>query len=433
MIALRSITFNVDPLRADETVTLRRDADSPVAWPEWQAGRTTTPAESTVCYALEELGAATPVAIVQLTRSAGDPDRFELRALAPPIGGPPLPPAYLPQPQLLWPAGTWFYSLAAYATAVAYQTYFDRWQESRRLRPSPIGAIPPVTVAFPRGATEVAVVVPLSEQRLPSRGVGVDDIVWQWQTRTGPGELWTDLTSTAHRVYAILQRPTQPWELQPVTLANTQLPWTEALDVACRWATGATTPETAASAIANALNSLGPSLFEYGCPIGALTMYGTVFGRDLFDLTAFLERIDGGVGNGRFVNCTDCATIVSTLANLVGCDLWQSRMGLLDPAFETNPIQAIGTTPYQSPCGWGLGFTYHEVAWTGACDVNDRVYDACVRVVDGGAGPTPTTSVPVDLIFGEPGSGDYRDLLAAPASAAVCVPRPADRKRRAVV
>lgn len=433
MIAIRSITFNVDPSHADGTVTLRRNASTTVDWPEWQAGRSNSPEDSPVCFSLADLGNRIPAVVVRLSRSIGDPDRFELRALAPPIGGPPLPPAYLPQPQLLWPVGTWFPTAGEYSVAAAYQRFYDQWQDSRRLHPSPIGAIAPIIVDFPAGQTDVSVVVPLGEQRLRGRGVGVHDIVFQWQARSSALTAWHNITSTAHRVYVILQRPTLPWTERPVGIGNTQLPWTEALDVACRWADGAVTPRAAGIAISNALNSLGSAMFEYGCPIGALTMYGSVFGLDAFDLTAFLERIDGGLGNGRYVNCTDCATIVSTLANLVGCDLWQSRMGLLEPPFETNPIQAIGTLPYQSPCGWGLGFTYHEVAWTGGCGVDDRVYDACVRVVDEPAGRAPTTSVPADLRFGEPGSGGYRDLLAAPASAAFCVPRPADRKRRAVV
>jgi hypothetical protein len=283
----------------------------------------------------------------------------------------------------------------------------------------------------------VTVLLPLDQHVLKGRGVGVTDFVWQWQARSEASPAWADVAITEHRAYVVLAQPTAPWLEQPASPLNTQVPWADALDVACLWADGATTQAAAASAIAGALNSLGPSLFEYGCPIGALTMYASAFGVDQFDLTAFLERIDGGFGNGRYVNCTDCATMVSTLSNLLGCDLWQSRMGVLDPPFATNPIQAIGTAPYQSPCGWGLGFTYHEVAWAGACGVDDHVFDACVRVVDPSPGSipigAPTTSVPVDIRFGEAGSGDYRDLLAAPSSAHVCVPRPVDRRRRQVV
>ena len=39
-----------------------------------------------------------------------------------------------------------------------------------------------------------------------------------------------------------------------------------------------------------------------------------------------LERLTGGPGLGGMVNCTDSANTVTTLSNLLGCDLWESRM-----------------------------------------------------------------------------------------------------------
>ncbi len=140
------------------------------------------------------------------------------------------------------------------------------------------------------------------------------------------------------------------------------------------------------------------------------------------------------MGNGPFVNCSDCATFVSTFANVVGCDLWQSIMGKITVPFETNPIETIGSEAVQSPCGWGLGFTFHEVAWTGACRSNDRVYDACLRVMaDPAGGPgLPTLVLPTDMRFGLPGDGQYRDRLVAPSSRTDCPPQPSTRIRRAV-
>ena len=66
-----------------------------------------------------------------------------------------------------------------------------------------------------------------------------------------------------------------------------------------------------------------------------------------FDATHFLERLKGGLGNGIYVNCTDCATITSTFANALGADLWQSRMeppaGSLSFGFDLNPMLGIGS------------------------------------------------------------------------------------------
>jgi hypothetical protein len=207
------------------------------------------------------------------------------------------------------------------------------------------------------------------------------------------------------------------------------------LDYSCRWARGAETSPAAAAAITRAIYDLAPELIEYGCPIEAATQYST----PSFECTAFLDRIRGGIGNGRYVNCTDCATIVSTFANSLGCDLWQSTMwtlgpnGVLEP-FATNEVIAIGASAWSAPCGW-LGFNYHEVAWTGNCDVEDEVYDACL-LVDGDADPTTQPRVPLlptGIRFGDVDQLQYRDRLAAPTSRVVCTPQPQTRQRRAVV
>ena len=54
-------------------------------------------------------------------------------------------------------------------------------------------------------------------------------------------------------------------------------------------------------------NDLGPSVIEYDCPGGGRGRYSL----GSFDCTAFVERLNGGIGNGRYVNCSDCATITS--------------------------------------------------------------------------------------------------------------------------
>ena len=166
--------------------------------------------------------------------------------------------------------------------------------------------------------------------------------------------------------------------------------------------------------------------FEYGCAVGA----GAAYSFPAFNLSAFLSLLDGGLGRGRYVNCSDCATFVSTLANLVGDDLWQSQMGDVRIGFSVNPIRAVGTALFTPPCGIG-SFSYHEVAWTGSGSAADSIYDACLEL-DAGNGAPPQPLLPTFLRFGEPGEGTYRDLLAAPFSRNACMPRPELRQRRAV-
>jgi hypothetical protein len=130
------------------------------------------------------------------------------------------------------------------------------------------------------------------------------------------------------------------------------------------------------------------------------------------------------------VNCTDCATITSTFANALGCDLWQSRMGY---GFDLNELLSIGSNVWQTACGWG-GFSYHEVAWEDDCTSDDDVFDACLQV-DGDANPTSaphTPLLPVNLKFGLPGELTYRDRLATVAGRPNCNPQPGTRQRRAI-
>jgi hypothetical protein len=177
--------------------------------------------------------------------------------------------------------------------------------------------------------------------------------------------------------------------------------------------------------ITRAVFDLGSDLVEYGCQVDGISQYSLPY----FNCSAFLELLDGRIGRGRFVNCQDCATVVATFANILGCRLWQSGMGL--GFFALNPIVAIGSSGWRTACGWA-GFTYHEVAWKGQCGAQDSVFDACL-LIDADADPTRAPHSPMlatDLRFGNPGEGAYRDRLAAPAGRISCQPLPWIRQRR---
>lgn len=427
MARITSIVFHREGSTDSVTVPLRRNLTVPVARPEWQTGVTTTAADSPIAYDCSAVGRHVPVIGVTVEREVGDPASLELRALALPSRGRPLPPAVLTPPDLRWPANYWFSSPAEYLFSLWYSSYYRAWQESRERTPHVLGAVQATVVRFPAGARTATTFIPLLGNQMAGHGVGSVDVIWRWQTRV-PGSVWRDAVTTEHRVYLLLQAPKAPWHARAATADDNQVLWTGVLEVACRWASGCLNAVDAAEDVTQAVNGLG-GLVEYGCPIGALTMYAAPLGLDAFDCTSFLELLDGQQGNGRYVNCSDCATVVSTFANALGCDLWQSRMGSYIPAFETNPMQAIGTDRIGSPCGWGLGFTYHEVAWTGSCGLDDEVFDACCRIATGGL----STRLPVDLKFGAEGTGQYGDLIAAPTTRWACVPRPQERRRRVLI
>jgi hypothetical protein len=252
--------------------------------------------------------------------------------------------------------------------------------------------------------------------------IGIWDLEWNWEYRLGRRKPWRPLAASHHRIYVVLDVPKNPWHQLPYVAANTQLVWTDVLDFACRWAAGARTIDQAAALITSSAYALGPEIITYDCRGGGNSNYSYPD----FDCTAFLERLRGGIGNGLYVNCSDCAAVVSTFANALGCDLWQSRMGW---DFALNELLAIGGSSWQTPCGW-YWFQYHEVAWKDSCSSTDDIFDACLQV-DGDDDPTQSPHrplLPSALRFDK-----YVDRLASPAGRPNCTPRPQTRQRRRLV
>jgi hypothetical protein len=399
VIRVETIAFNHDPTSAtNDALNIRRNASSWVPVPEWQRGSSINPEDSPAAYARARAQGRTLT--VQATFTSDDPElaSAQVRAvdnvLDPPGGGGCLG-SLLRLLRLLF----------------------------RALFGNVLGEVAPTTVTF-TGGQSGPVTFSLSGSRVHTAAVSTYTTEWRWQYRTGG--TWTDIEVTKHRVYVLVDVPTAPWQQAPYASSNTQLPWTEVLDVACQWAVLATTADEAAAKVTDAVYRLGPSKVEYDCPGGGSSHYSA----GGFACTAFLERLRGGFGNGRYVNCSDCGAAVSVFANAVGCDLWSSRMGYF---FDLNELLAIGSTTWQTACNWG-GFSYHEVAWSGGCGVADNVWDACLQV-DGDADPTAAPHVallPVKMRFGNPGDGDYRDHLATPATRAACSPDPPTRVRRVV-
>ena len=261
--------------------------------------------------------------------------------------------------------------------------------------------------------------------------VGIWDLDWPWEYRHGPHQPWRQFDTTRHRIYVVLDLPSGPWQQQPYAAANSQLAWSDVLDYACHWARGAHAKDKAAAQVTKSVYNLGlgpNKIVTYDCPGGGSSHYSA----GPFDCTQFIDRLHGGTGNGIYVNCSDCASILSTFANVLGCDLWQSRMGY---GFALNALLAIGSNVWQPACGWS-GFSYHEVAWEAACTANDDVFDACLEV-NGNNPPTNPPYAPLlpqDLRFGNSGQLLYRDRLATPAGRPTCNPQPATtRQRRQVV
>jgi hypothetical protein len=290
-------------------------------------------------------------------------------------------------------------------------------------RPVPLGA---------NGVSE-RVLFPARGGWAASAPVGTYRIAWRWQVRAQSTDPWTDFALTEHDIYATLTLPAAPWTELPFVDANIALPWSDVLAIACKWAAGASNASEAALLITSRLFSLGPELFEYGCAVFGKEMYANSV-LAVFDCSAFVERINGSEGNGRYINCTDCACIISTLANVLGARLWQSRMGTYVPAFKTRDIRTIGSTRWTSPCSRGLGLMFHEVAWSGNATEYDAVYDGSL-LVNANLSPSGfiVPMLAAGLGFGPAFGGQYRSMLAQMQDQLICHPAPEERRCRALM
>jgi hypothetical protein len=270
---------------------------------------------------------------------------------------------------------------------------------------------------------------------------------WQWRILGALGTCDINV-SGPHTNYCVLDVPQEPWYMSKETQ-----PWVDALDYTCSWAAGETTQDGAAGKVVKGLFDISYTTHAYVPspypPTQVFSYTGipvyTVAGK--IRLTSCIERMNGVMAMGQYVNCRDCANFVMAFSNLAGHSLYTSQMytfatfGYGPPLpFVLNKTTAIGR-PSFTGCGAGiLDFDYHEVAWNGAAGSSDDVFDATLKV-DGDSNPTvnpPGTETYVDgAVFqdGTPGSPYvYRERLAVPGATGYdrCVARPVEKVRRPI-
>lgn len=401
-VQVNNISFNHNSNTINtDAINIRKNFTTPVSVPEWVRGSSVVPEDSPACYAMQETNGNTLTIKVNFS-AIGDFDQAYIRAIDPNKNPPPGNPGC---------AGFIARIIAIFVRAVTGNV---------------IGEVKETPVNFNNAGNSGDVLMDLVGPSIWTAGVSARTTTWQWQYRLSTSATWIDIDLSKHKIYTIVSAPKTAWSLAP---GNNQNPWTEVLDYACNWAYGSTDVDTAATKVTESIFNLGPSIMTYDCPGGG----GTHYSWGSFNCTKFLELLHGGVGLGIYVNCTDCATINSTFSNILGADLWQSRMQW---SFQLNPILAIGSNVWQTACGWG-GFSYHEVAWKNNCDENDNVFDACLKV-DGDANPGVAPHTPLlvaDLKFGNCNVLDYRNRLTTNAANGCpnCQPAPGTRQRRAII
>lgn len=416
---LTGILFNHDPGSTQSSaLNIRRNFLQTIDRPEWTPGKTLH-AHSIAAYAVNELDFDDLRVFARFSAPEFAGKHVEVATARPDV--PDLPNE--------WQDALNTALFLAPALYLQWRNFLNvLWTYAYETNDDVLGVIAPTTIRFDSSGDSDWVPLSLTNHLLQSAGVGRHNIAWQWLHRPVTGGPWLKIEETRHTIYTVLETPKLPWRQEPFTDDNTQLPWSDALDKACEWATGAMDVDAAAAQVTRTMFGLGGTRFRYGCEIGAVTVYAV---EPFFNLTKALERLSGAFGLGEFVNCSDCATFVSTFANLLGADLWQSQMRSFERGFPVNPIRAIGDRAILPPCGIGV-FNYHEVAWDGQATEDDAVYDACLEVDTDTGFFEFNMLLPTGLRFGAAGDGQYRDLLAAPFGRRICEPQPQLKLRRFV-
>lgn len=273
-----------------------------------------------------------------------------------------------------------------------------------------LGNVSPTSVSFDETGSSKEVIISFPHSTL-GKGVQCNTVKWEWQFRKNEKESWVPFQTTQHRVYCVFNQPTEPWDTTPLS--------EEVLKYACAWAKGAQEEVAAATAITDAVFNLGiQKRVTYAC--------GATYAFDQFNSEGFLEFLGNGIGPSQSLNCDDCATIVSTFGNILGCDLYQSEMRGF---FETNFVRLIG-----DPRWVYTGFDRHAVAWKDECEINNPLYDACLQI-DADGHPNQRdheARQPANLRFGTDDSdeNEYKFCLVSATTAHPCNPRPRFRIRR---
>jgi hypothetical protein len=386
MIALEAIRFNLQTVLASGPLNVRKNATEWIALPEWRRKGSLHTEDALAAFAIASLQEGMIPIAASFTC-----DDLSVRDVM----------------------------IRAVDDASAFPTLAKNHVTSILQRVSVVSADPPIavreqTVSFRNGTTG-PIRFDVTDPKVDKARVGAYDCAWRWEYRLPHEPAWRRLAVSRHRIYITLDVPYQPWQQTPYTFENTQILWTDVLDYACRWAAGAQSKQEAAAAVTRSINDLAPDIITFDEPGGGSPHYAWSH----FDCTSFLDRLAGGIGNGPYVNASDCAAIVTTFANALGCDLWQARMGF---GFSSNPVLMLGSTVWQKPGSWP-GLTYHEIAWEDACDENSPVYDASLTFEEGLA---------TGLLFGHGTAhteDSYRNRLSTRSGRYQCEAQPHTRVR----
>jgi hypothetical protein len=352
---------------SSDAFNIRQNASgTPITAPEWKDGQPPKPA----AYARFELG---PTVTIKARITGGPPDATrKIRAIDPWVA-----PSN--------PGGCLGWLVVLIAKLV------------RALFGNVLGEVAEKNISFDASGDSGLETFTLLNHKLGVTPVGTRKTTWTWQVFENGS--WTDIGTTEHTIFVVLEIPKTPWEQTGMGSNNIQLPWVDALEKVCVWAFGANTLDEAAEKITGAVNQV-PNV-SY--------VTATLFGSGPYNLTGYLNALDSPTN---FVmNCRDCANAVTTFCNLVGTDFYEGKFSSLN----TRPFLTLSGDA-SNPSDWvTFNWNWHEIAWTGpTLDENGLIYDGCLQLdIDNDyTDAVHIAQLPVKMKFGTVNDGvNYRYRL----------------------
>ncbi len=274
----------------------------------------------------------------------------------------------------------------------------------------PAGA-PPIRLVLEGAAATDAPMAETVKLRLdasPVANVGRYDLTLKWKFEAKGDDGWKAIPGATQeakvRLYGVLGND--------IGTTAPNLPWVAIVDAATAKINGATKdPVEVRKLLVQMVYEELTLKYDRRNGASYYTNYTSGYTGARFDLTSFLKR-----SRGNTVNCTDCASILSTYTNMVGAPLKYAI--ITGPpgtsGFSLNPIMGIGSTTFGSPFDSGrFSFSYHAVtSHDGAKTINDATL-----ALDGDADPklAPQTKLLVQNVVGteyltrlSPGTPEYR-------------------------
>lgn len=226
--------------------------------------------------------------------------------------------------------------------------------------------------------------VPLPNHRLLGSGMQKTTVAWRWEYQNPETGEWRTMRSTQHTIYTILGSVNLPWRSSDAPSLDYSRPWTDALDFLMPYVQGLQTRDAV-------MDRLVHTIYEnLGLVYGGGEFFTTLLGEGSPCQALYLQEFLTRTPTDNWVDCTDCASLLVTFANILGCNMQLLLLhGEREIYYQTGKMLLIGEREWRLPQSGTKGagyFDYHFVAvpnTMGAItNATARIYDACLKFND---------------------------------------------------